>query len=167
MSMQVCSCEGLNPNCEKCFGSGYANVPDAKNAAEKKTSANKPSKRESQLPENLTTLSRKEIENIAFQISEKLDVKSKKQMQLLNSIPFSTNTFRIEFKDKFASLKTIENDKQFLRDELDRIFKETASKKYFTGFQYGHFLSDKEIDVSSNRQLKTLLREYKRLKAAK
>ncbi|RZJ69661.1 hypothetical protein [Flavobacterium sp.] len=165
MPMQVCSCEGLNPDCPKCFGSGYAEVAETKGASDKKKNTeNKPSKRQSSLPEDLLTLTKKEIEHIALQLVEKLDLKSKKQIQLLNSIPFSTNTFRIVSKDKFANLAKIENEKRFLRGELDTILKETAAKKYFQGFQFGHFLSDKEIDISSNRQLKTLLREYKKLK---
>ena len=165
MAFQICSCEGLNAKCIKCFGSGYINT----NEPEKTAKAEKKVKKEfanqvTLLPNDLGTLQRKEIENIATKIMDSLDLKSKKQMQLLHSIPFNTTTFRRDFKDKFETLKKMENEKQLLRNDLDIISKELSTKKYSTHFNFGHFLSDKVIDVTSNRDLKTLIREYKKLK---
>ncbi|MQP53376.1 MULTISPECIES: hypothetical protein [unclassified Flavobacterium] len=163
MAVQICSCEGLNAKCAKCFGSGYINTNEPEKIA-------KPEKKEKKdfvvsfLPNDLSTLQRKEIENIASKIIDSLDLKSKKQMQILHSIPFNTTTFRRDFKDKFETLKKMENEKQFLRNDLDIISKELSTKKYSTHFNFGHFLSDKVIDVTSNRDLKTLIREYKKLK---
>lgn len=163
MAVQICSCEGLNAKCVKCFGSGYINTNEPEKIA-------KPEKKEKKdfvvsfLPNDLSTLQRKEIENIASKIIDSLDLKSKKQMQILHSIPFNTTTFRRDFKDKFETLKKMENEKQFLRNDLDIISKELSTKKYSTHFNFGHFLSDKVIDVTSNRDLKTLIREYKKLK---
>ncbi|RZJ67612.1 MAG: hypothetical protein EOO50_04855 [Flavobacterium sp.] len=167
MTVQICSCEGLNPKCEKCFGSGYVNSGTKKSAsieAKTKVVVQKKPKYESMLPENLTSLNKKEIENVLVKIMGALDVKSKKQMQLLNAIPFSSTTFRRDFKNKFEGLSTLENSKQFMRSELDLVAKEMAAKKIRNDFKFSHFLSDKEIDVTSNRQLKTLIREYKKLK---
>ncbi|MDP5026993.1 MAG: hypothetical protein NWQ14_02120 [Flavobacterium sp.] len=163
MAVQICSCEGLNAKCVKCFGSGYINTNEPEKIA-------KPEKKEKKdfvvsfLPNDLSALQRKEIENIASKIIDSLDLKSKKQMQILHSIPFNTTTFRRDFKDKFETLKKMENEKQFLRNDLDIISKELSTKKYSTHFNFGHFLSDKVIDVTSNRDLKTLIREYKKLK---
>ncbi|WP_445720286.1 hypothetical protein [Flavobacterium sp.] len=160
MAVQICSCEGLNAKCVKCFGSGYINTNEPEKIA-------KPEKKDfvvSFLPNDLSALQRKEIENIASKIIDSLDLKSKKQMQILHSIPFNTTTFRRDFKDKFETLKKMENEKQFLRNDLDIISKELSTKKYSTHFNFGHFLSDKVIDVTSNRDLKTLIREYKKLK---
>jgi|SRR5690554_1020516 len=126
---------------------------------------NKKSKIESFLPKNLDTLLKKEVEEIALKIIASLDLKSKKQMQLLNSIPFNTTTFRRDLKDKFESLKNLEDEKQHLRNELFVIDQEIVSKNYKSHFKFKHFLSDKQIDVSSNRQLKELIREYKSLKS--
>src|SRR5690606_20044819 len=67
---------------------------------------------ESFLPENLELLSKNEVEGIAIKIIGDLDLKSKKQMQILNSIPFNTNTFRRDFGDKFELLGLIEAEKQ-------------------------------------------------------
>ena len=163
MTVQICSCEGLNPKCKKCFGSGYMNtdVPEkAIKSAPKKGNV----QQESFLPENMNSLSRKEIENIVPKIIDSLDLKSKKQMQILNSIPFNTTTFRRDFKDKFELLRKIEEKKQALRNELDVISKELTTSKYIVQFKYDHFLSDKVIDITSNRELKTLIRAYKKLK---
>lgn len=163
MAVQICSCEGLNAKCVKCFGSGYINTNEPEKIA-------KPEKKEKKdfvvsfLPNDLSALKRKEIENIASKIIDSLDLKSKKQMQILHSIPFNTTTFRRDFKDKFETLKKMENEKQFLRNDLNIISKELSTKKYSTHFNFGHFLSDKVIDVTSNRDLKTLIREYKKLK---
>ncbi|MDP5000565.1 MAG: hypothetical protein NWQ15_01605 [Flavobacterium sp.] len=163
MAVQICSCEGLNAKCVKCFGSGYINTNEPEKIA-------KPEKKEKKdfvvsfLPNDLSALQRKEIENIASKIIDSLDLKSKKQMQILHSIPFNTTTFRRDFKDKFETLKKMENEKQFLRNDLNIISKELSTKKYSTHFNFGHFLSDKVIDVTSNRDLKTLIREYKKLK---
>lgn len=126
---------------------------------------NKKSKPESFLPSKIDTLSKKEVEEIALKIIASLDLKSKKQMQLLNSIPFNTNTFRRDLKDKFESLEKLENEKQHLRNELFIIDQEIISKNYKSQFRFRHFLSDKHIDVASNRQLKDLIREYKKLKS--
>jgi len=163
MTVQICSCEGLNPNCEKCFGSGYVNSDTKKSATIQKEKAPKRVKA-SLIPENVEQLSRKEIDNIVLKIIETLDLKSKKQMQLLNSIPFTSTTFRRDFKDKFQSLETLEKDKQSLRNDLSALLKNASAQKNSSQFAFTHYLSDKEIDVTSNRQLKTLIREYKKLK---
>jgi hypothetical protein len=126
---------------------------------------NKKSKPESFLPANLDKLSKGEVEEIAVKIILSLDLKSKKQMQILNSIPFNTTTFRRDFKEKFASLERIEDEKQQLRNELFVLDQMIVSKNYNSKFRFNHFLSDKQIDVSSNRQLKDLIREYRKLKS--
>lgn len=124
----------------------------------------KKSKTESLLPEGLDKLSKEALEEVALKLIASLDLKSKKQMQLLNSIPFSTTTFRRDFKDKFESLEKLENEKQHLRNELFTVDQEIVSKNYNSQFRFGHFLSDKHLDITSNRQLKDLIREYKKLK---
>ncbi|UOK43382.1 MULTISPECIES: hypothetical protein [Flavobacterium] len=121
-------------------------------------------KPESFLPAKMDTLSKKDIEEIAIKIIASLDFKSKKQMQLLNSIPFNTTTFRRDLKDKFESLESLENEKQHLRNQLFIVDQVIISKNYKSQFRFKHFLSDKQIDVTSNRQLKELIREYKKLK---
>ena len=101
MTVQICSCEGLDPKCKKCFGSGYMNTQFPEKtikAAPKKESA----KQESFLPDTIESLSRKEIENFVPKIIDTLDLKSKKQMQILHVIPFKTTTFRRDFKAKFG-----------------------------------------------------------------
>ena len=163
MTVQICSCEGLDPKCKKCFGSGYMNTQFPEKtikAAPKKESA----KQESFLPDAIDSLSRKEIENFVPKIIDTLDLKSKKQMQILHAIPFNTTTFRRDFKAKFELLGKIEEEKQSLRNELDVISNALSSSKYIVEFKYGHFFSDKVIDVTSNRELKTLIRAYKKLK---
>lgn len=167
MKAQICSCEGLNSNCKKCFGSGYIGSDVSKKPSIKQNDKKKQNKNntiQSFLPENIDTLSKKEIDEIAIKIIAALDSKSKKQMQILNSIPFNTNTFRMEFRSKFEILDQIEAEKQHLRNELLIIDQEIVSKNYRSHFKFRHFLSDKDLDVTSNRQLKELIREYKRLK---
>ena len=164
MTVQICSCEGLDPKCKKCFGSGYMNTQFSEKttkAVPKKESA----KQESFLPDTIESLSRKEIENLVPKIIDTLDLKSKKQMQILHAIPFNTTTFRRDFKDKFELLRKIEEKKQALRNELDVISKELTTSKYIVQFKYDHFLSDKVIDITSNRELKTLIRAYKKLRS--
>ncbi|GAA4757144.1 MULTISPECIES: hypothetical protein [Flavobacterium] len=124
----------------------------------------KKSKLESFLPKKIDTLSKNDIKEIAIKIIASLDFKSKKQMQILNSIPFNTTTFRRDLKDKFQNLESLENEKQHLRNELFVVDQEIISKNYNSKFRFKHFLSDKQIDVTSNRQLKDLIREYKKLK---
>lgn len=124
----------------------------------------KKSKLDSFLPKKIDTLSKNDIEEIAIKIIASLDFKSKKQMQILNSIPFNTTTFRRDLKDKFENLESLENQKQHLRNELFVVDQEIISKNYNSKFRFKHFLSDKQIDVTSNRQLKELIREYKKLK---
>jgi len=125
---------------------------------------NKKSKIESFLPKSFDKLTKTDVEEIALKIIASLDLKSKKQMQLLNSIPFSTTTFRRDSKEKFESLENLENEKQHLRNQLFIVDQEIVSKNYNSHFRFKHYLSDKHIDVSSNRQLKELIREYKNLK---
>ncbi|WP_177766347.1 hypothetical protein [Flavobacterium sp. I3-2] len=161
MITQICSCKGLNANCQKCFGSGYVRTATLKKSTEKQ---NKKNQIESFLPENITTLSKSDIEQVAIKIISNLDLKSKKQMQILNSIPFNTNTFRRDFGSKFELLEQIEIEKQQLRNELLIVDQEIVSKNYRFNFTFKHYLSDKDVDVSSNRHLKELIREYKKLK---
>ena len=160
MKTVICSCNGLNDNCKKCFGSGYMRTEVSKKATEKQTK----NKFESYLPKNIELLSKDEIEQIAIKIIASLDLKSKKQMQILNSIPFNTNTFRRDFGSKFELLDEIEIEKQHLRNNLLIIDQEIVSKNYRFNFRFKHYLSDKDVDVTSNRHLKELIREYKKLK---
>ena len=165
MRSEICICQGLNSNCKKCFGSGFISTE----TIDKSTNKGKGKKKqqfESFLPENLELLSRNEVEGIAIKIIGDLDLKSKKQMQILNSIPFNTNTFRRDFGDKFELLGLIEAEKQHLRNELLLIDQEIILKNYKSNFKFKHFLSDKDVDVTSNRQLKELIRAYKKLKNA-
>lgn len=165
MRSEICICQGLNSNCKKCFGSGFISTE----TIDKSTNKGKGKKKqqfESFLPENLELLSKNEVEGIAIKIIGDLDLKSKKQMQILNSIPFNTNTFRRDFSDKFELLGLIEAEKQHLRNELLLIDQEIILKNYKSNFKFKHFLSDKDLDVTSNRQLKELIRAYKKLKNA-
>jgi len=163
MRSEICTCQGLNSNCEKCFGSGFI----ATKTIDKSTNKGKKKQQfESFLPENLELLSKNEVEGIAIKIIGDLDLKSKKQMQILNSIPFNTNTFRRDFSDKFELLGLLEAEKQHLRNELLLIDQEIILKNYKSNFKFKHFLSDKDLDVTSNRQLKELIRAYKKLKNA-
>lgn len=166
MRTEICSCQGLNSNCKQCFGSGFVTV-ESKNDTTKKTDKKKDKKKQSSasfLPENIEVLSRAEVEEIAVKIIGSLDLKSKKQMQILNSIPFNTTTFRRDFGSKFELLGSLETEKQHLRNELLIIDQEIIIKNYKSNFKFKHFLSDKDVDVTSNRQLKELIREYKKLK---
>ena len=165
MRSEICICQGLNSNCKKCFGSGFISTE----TIDKSTNKGKGKKKqqfESFLPENLELLSKNEVEGIAIKIIGDLDLKSKKQMQILNSIPFNRNTFRRDFGDKFELLGLIEAEKQHLRNELLLIDQEIILKNYKSNFKFKHFLSDKDVDVTSNRQLKELIRAYKKLKNA-
>lgn len=168
MTAEICSCKGLDPKCEKCFGSGYVNGKGSKkpalNKKDKVSAQTQKVKKESSLSEKVASMSKGEVENLAVEIITNLDLKSKKQLQLLNSIPFSTNTFRRDFKEKFETLETLEREKRNLRNDLDVIDQEIFSKKYPIKLRFKHFLSDKDIDITSNRQLKELIREYKKLK---
>lgn len=163
MSFQICSCKGLNSECEKCFGSGYVNTPTlekfSSNQKDKKSDKKSKVNTAYELPENIDSLQKTEIKNITFELIALLDLKSKKQMQILNSIPFSSTTFRRDFKEKFENLRILENEKIVLRDQII-----VVNKNYAGTFNLRHFLSDKEIDVDSNRQLKDLIKEYKKFK---
>ncbi len=157
---KLCSCKGLDPNCKKCFGSGYIDSPDE---ARLKVKAEKPKKVAGS--QDLSALSMPEIETRAKTLIAELDLRSKKQMQILNSIPFNTNTFRRDFPEKFELLEKLENEKVRLRIDLFEVDKEIVAKNYDVKLRFGHFLSDKDVDASSNRELKTLIREYKKLKS--
>ncbi|MFT6638882.1 MAG: hypothetical protein ACJAYP_001468 [Flavobacterium sp.] len=165
MSYQICSCEGLNPKCEKCYGSGYMKTKtsaktDTKN---KKTISKDNLKSEALLSNDAANLHHKEIQNIADKIIAALDLKSMQQMRMLHSIPFNTTTFRRDFKDKFISFEIMETEKRALRSELAALSKELTKNNLQVHFKFNHLLSDKDIDVTSNRELKTLIREYKKL----
>ncbi|WP_430612475.1 hypothetical protein [Flavobacterium sp. JP2137] len=167
MRSEICTCQGLNSNCKKCFGSGFVSTETVNKSASKSADYKKGKKKqqfESLISENLDLLSKNEVEEIAIKIIGGLDLKSKKQMQILNAIPFNTTTFRRDFGDKFELLGLIEAEKQHLRNELLIVDQEIMLKNYKSNFKFKHFLSDKDLDVTSNRQLKELIREYKKLK---
>ena len=164
MSVQICTCEGLNPKCEKCHGSGYMNTKETKPKVKPKTNTKPSLKDEPSISSDANNLHRKEIQNIADKIIATLDLKSVQQMRMLHSIPFNTSTFRRDFKDKFVSFEIMEMEKRALRNELNTLAEELTKNKFPSHFKFNHILSDIDIDVTSNRQLKTLLRQYKKLK---
>ena len=165
MAVQICSCEGLNPKCEKCFGSGYINTQEVEKSVPTATKSKKTNiKQESSILNDLELLDKREIQNTIDKIVSTLDLKSVQQMRILHSIPFNTTTFRRDFKDKFESFRIMEVEKRQLRSELNSLTKELTKKDFSINFKFSHLLSDKDIDVTSNRELKTLIREYKKLK---
>lgn len=165
MTVQICSCEGLNAKCQKCFGSGYMNTQAVEKSLPTEPKSKKTSiKHESSLLNDLEILDKREIQNTIDKIVSKLDLKSVQQMRILHSIPFNTTTFRRDFKDKFESFRIMEVEKRSLRKELDTLTNELTKKEFSIHFKFTHLLSDKDIDVTSNRELKTLLRAYKKLK---
>lgn len=167
MKTEICACQGLDAACKKCFGSGFVSVNDTKKSTPKNTDQKRNKKKqkfETYVPENLGDLSKLEVEALAVKIIGILDLKSKKQMQILSAIPFNTNTFRRDFGDKFELLGAIEAEKQHLRNELLLVDQEIVLKKYKSNFKFKHYFSDKDLDVTSNRQLKELIRAYKKLK---
>lgn len=164
-TFKICTCEGLNPKCEKCFGSGYMKTKsplktDVKNS---KVKHKENTAQEVLHSDKSTNLHPKEIQNIADKIIATLDLKSMQQMRMLHSIPFNTTTFRRDFKDKFVSFGIMETEKRALRSELQSLAKDLSKNNLQAHFKFNHLLSDKDIDVTSNRELKTLLREYKKL----
>ncbi len=163
MRSEICSCQGLNSNCKKCFGSGFISAQTVNKSADHKKGNHK-QQLKPLVPKNLDQLSKNEVEAIAIKIIGDLDQKSKKQMQILNSIPFNTTTFRRDFGDKFELLNSLEVEKQHLRNELLIVDQEIILKNYKSNFKFRHFLSDKDVDATSNRQLKELIRTYKKLK---
>src|SRR5690606_35040001 len=150
MRTENCICQGLNSNCKKCFGSGFISTETIDKSTNKRKGKKK-QQFESFLPENLELLSKNEVEGIAIKIIGDLDLKSKKQMQILNSLPFNTNTFRRDFGDKFELLGLIEAEKQHLRNELLLNDQEIILKNYKSNFKFKHFLSDKDVDVDRKR----------------
>lgn len=168
MTVQICSCKGLNSKCDKCFGSGYINLETGKkapsNQKDKKSVEKSKLNSTFNLPENIDTLDKTALDTIIYDIIARLDLKSKKQMQILNSIPFSATNFRRDFKEKFTDLRSLEEEKILLRNDLQTITTAYIAKKHSGNFRFKHYLSDKLIDVDSNRQLKDLIREYKRLR---
>lgn len=168
MTVQICSCKGLNSKCDKCFGSGYINLETGKkapsNQKDKKSVEKSKLNSTFNLPENIDTLDKTALDTIIYDIIARLDLKSKKQMQILNSIPFSSTNFRRDFKEKFTDLRSLEEEKIVLRNDLQTITTAYIAKKHSGNFRFKHYLSDKLIDVDSNRQLKDLIRAYKRLR---
>jgi hypothetical protein len=168
MTVQICPCEGLNSNCKKCFGSGYMNTGIAEKTTKTDTKIKKANEsetlhEEAAVSESLPLQNKKEIQNTIEKMVAKLDLKSKQQMRMLHSIPFTTTTFRRDFKDKFDSFRIMEDEKRVLRIELEQLTKESIKKGLSVNYKFEHLLSDKDIDVTSNRELKTLMREYKKL----
>ena len=68
MTAKICSCEGLNPKCEKCHGSGYVNIKESKAKVTSKASPKVKLEKESLLSNDASNLHRKEIQNIADKI---------------------------------------------------------------------------------------------------
>jgi molecular chaperone DnaK (HSP70) len=161
-----CTCKGKNPQCKKCSGRGYIeNTIDEKSLHKLTDLEKRPSikKTKIRLNERLEKLSKSELEKNAENIIALIDLKSKKQMQILNSIPFSTKTFRIDFKSKFESLKMLESEKQAIRKDLESLLTVSANKQVKIVVKFNHLLSNKLVDADSNKDLKQLRREYKKM----
>lgn len=154
MTTQICSCAGLDSKCPKCFGSGYTEEKPTQAEASKKGKAlSSPERAADKMAETTA------------KFTEAIDLKAKKQLQLLNSIPFHTTSFRRDFKSAFEKLEALEQDKQHLWAKLTSMAEEAASKGQIPTLRFSQFLSDKAVDVHSNRALKELLRKYRKLKS--
>ena len=160
MEIIDCSCKGINPTCEKCFGRGYYDtslVQDDKYFSN--IPLDKPREIKATFTEEISKLNGDEIESFAEKLIEIIDSKSKKQFQLFSSLfrqkwkkqPSKDEIF--ERKNLYAMINNLESDKIFFKGKLQEVVQQAIMVNRFIEPIYKHSLSKIEIDTSSKIKL--------------
>jgi len=121
MQIVDCSCKGINPDCEKCFGRGYYDLDSLreipiihflKKSEESKTNV------ELSFEEKISTLSVIEVRILILRFIKTIDSISNKQSQILLSIPFNSSRMSL-INVRISELNKLETKKKELQGKLD------------------------------------------------
>lgn len=160
-----CSCKGINPSCEKCFGRGYYDLnqqtrffrdfaikvePDI----DVKSNINAHINFET-FAENLT---KSELQKNIEIIIGKVDLLSKKQIMVLNTSSFRNRSYRRLFNVQFETLLAIEKKKKSLKWHISILVKFSKLKNNLILVRYKHFLSNLVLNTDSAKELKHIRR---------
>ena len=115
-----CSCKGISPECEKCFGRGYYDTDDKEYKSHihfSKETKNKETKEELPFTEKISSLSAIELKQLINKIISRIDKNSNIQNNILNSIPFSSS--RMSYINlRMKEIEKIEIEKKDLKEKL-------------------------------------------------
>lgn len=163
MEIIDCSCKGINPSCEKCFGRGYYDISTVHN---EKLFENfpieKPKEKEKTFVEEIDKLDSKEIELLAKKLIDFIDAKSEKQFDTLLTLfkikykRFPSKIEKFKRKNLYDTINNLENDKKFIKEKLKEVVQQAIMVNKFIVPKFMNPLSNMEVDISSKIQLKVI-----------
>ena len=167
MSVINCSCKGINPTCENCFGRGY--YDDEQNSKISKfvfpkiedNSGEKSLTFEQQL-ELINVQDRKDL---IKKLASLVDSKSIAQFDLLSEIylkkrkPFLPNGKLAKRNSKFLLINQLEMEKDILKDQIMFVSKSLNSN---ISAVYFHEFSKKKITHQSKFEVKKLVKQNRK-----
>ncbi|MDM1369030.1 hypothetical protein HX052_12125 [Myroides marinus] len=172
MSIIDCSCKGINPSCEYCFGRGYFDDEQS----ESKSKIIYPIIEKDSISRNLTFEQKLDLmgledkQKLLKKLINLIDSKSIEQFNLLSQIYLKrrkSTLSQFEFskqKLKFSMINQLELDKIFLRDKINIMLQSLNISK---NIEFLHEFSTKKISHKSKLEVRELIKKEKKLKRYK
>jgi hypothetical protein len=154
MEIIDCSCKGINPSCEKCFGRGYY---DNSTIHSEKQFQNYPielpKEKEKTFLEELGKLNSDEIGLLAKKLIDIIDNVSKKQSIILINLfktkykRFPSESEKFKRKSQYDGINLLENEKKFLKGKLNEVIQQAIMVNTFIEPSFVSPLSTIDVDI--------------------
>ena len=163
MEIIDCSCKGINPSCEKCFGRGYYDNSTIHNEKQfQNYPVEKTKEKEKTFIEEIGKLNANEIESLAKKLIEIIDTVSAKQSAILFSLfktkykRFPSDSEKFKRKSHYDGINLLENEKKFLKGKLKEVIQQAIMVNKLIEPNFINPLSTVDVDISSKKQLKII-----------
>lgn len=173
MSIVDCTCKGINPDCERCFGRGYYDTDITSEhkrifvAKDNKEVKNSDTDKELPFSQKVKSLAKLEIEKLIRELIKSIDAISKAQSQILDTISFRKRAVYTISRNNLEKIYLLETKKKYLKTKLEVACNQAFFLKCSVDVKYNHSFSTKNIDTFSTKELKYLRRKFHKIKRRK
>lgn len=171
MEIFDCSCKGINPSCEKCFGRGYFDLTTLHNykrfenfPIEKRQEKpqEKPIEKVETFIEKISKLNAVEIGLLAKKLIDIIDLQSEKQSEIFLALfktkynRFPSKIEKLKRKKQYDMIYNIENEKEIVKGKLRKAIKQGIIINKLIQPRFINPLSNMKVDTTSKSQLKII-----------
>ena len=163
-----CTCKGINPSCEKCFGRGYYNLEILNNSIKTVfVQDQEPIQKPPTFAEEVRQFTKIEMEATLEKLTKAIDSKSAEQFEILHTLYIKNQKHmysKIELNKRrnlFTTVYQLQREKFFFKDLIKTICAEGFSKSYYFKINYSHPFSKKRLNFNSAVEIEILKNELR------
>jgi hypothetical protein len=168
MEITDCTCKGINPSCEKCFGRGYYDAEISNNSIKTLfVKDQEPIKKPPTFAEEVREFTKIEMEVLLEKLTKAIDFKSAEQFQFLHTLyiknqkPMYSKIELNKRRNLFTTVYRLQREKFFLKDLIKTICEEGFLKSYRFKVNYSHPFSKKRLNLNSMVEIEILKNELR------